>query len=98
MHLDNVSGWSFYYDRRGGYCNLYTLTKTQQPAPTPDTEQAAITEEPHAKNVPPRNNCAISYTYSFSAGMQKLFIEFCPREKAANKDRWTGGQSNFIPP
>ena len=82
----------------GQTSNLYTLTKAEQPAPTPDTEQTAIIEEPRTKDAPPRNNCAASYTYSFSAGMKKLFIGSYPREKAANKNRWTGGQSNFIPP
>lgn len=82
----------------GQTSNLYTLTKAEQPAPTPDTEQAAITEEVHAKDAPPRNNCAVSYAYSFSAGMKKLLIGSYPKEKAANKNRWTGGQFNFIPP
>ena len=69
----------------GQTSNLYTLTKAEQPAPTPDTEQTAIIEEPHAKNVPPRNNCATSYTYSFSTGMKKLLIGSYLNEKTVQK-------------
>lgn len=67
--------------------NLYTLTKAEHPAPTPDTEQTAIIEEPHAKDASPRNHCAASYTCSFETDMKKLLIGSYPKEKTANKNR-----------
>lgn len=80
----------------GQTSNLYTLSDipSDEAANVEQPEVAQQDEIPYAEKALKRDQCAHSFTYSFSEGMKCVLAPFAPTDFPS----WPGGRVIFIPP